>query len=186
MKTKNIIKFFILLLISGFILTACLPKQEKQTDLTIKDINMQLTSPAFEHEKDIPSQYTCDGQNINPPLKIEAVPENTESLALIIDDPDAPSGTFIHWLVWNIDPKTNKIEENSVPQGAIEGMTNFGETGYGGPCPPSGTHRYFFKLYALDTELDLTPNAGKDNLEQAMQGHILDSTELIGLYSRQK
>ena len=175
---------FLLLTLLFFAISACLPGQEKQADLTIKNINMKLFSSAFEHNKNIPSQYTCDGANFNPPLQVSEVPANAKSLVLIVDDPDAPAGTWVHWTVWNIDPKTTEIAENSVPQGAIEGMTNFGKTGYGGPCPPSGTHRYFFKLYALDITLDLTPNAGKDNLEQAMQGHVLDSVELIGLYSR--
>jgi Raf kinase inhibitor-like YbhB/YbcL family protein len=105
-------------------------------------------------------------------------------LALIVDDPDAPSGTFVHWLVWNIDPQTKSIAANTIPAGAKQGTTSAGKTGYVAPCPPSGSHHYIFKLYALDTMLDLTPNAGKDNLEQAMQGHTLDSAELISLYKR--
>ena len=179
--TKWVQKAWIILII---ILTACLPSN--QSELTIKNLNMKLISSTFEHNKNMSAQYTCDGQNMNPPLQILEVPESAQSLVLIMDDPDAPIGTWVHWILWNIDPKTTEIAENSVPQGGIEGTTSFGKTGYGGPCPPSGTHRYFFKLYALDTKLDLTPNAGKDNLEQAMQGRVLDSTELIGLYARQK
>jgi len=145
---------------------------------------MKLTSSAFEQNQPIPKKYTCDGQDINPPLKIEDVPENTKSLVLIVDDPDAPMGTFTHWLVWNIDPKTTLIEENSVPEGAIQGVDDFGRNSYGGPCPPFGTHHYHFKLYAIDTQLDLSPSSKKSDLEKAIEGHILDWTELIGTYQR--
>lgn len=146
--------------------------------------SMQITSNAFEHNSEIPSIYTCDGQNISPPLQITSVPEGTQSLVLIVDDPDAPRGDWVHWLLWNIDPSITEIAENSVPANAIEGTTDFGSTGWGGPCPPSGSHRYFFKLYALDGLLDLAAVAAKADLESAMQGHILAQTELIGLYQR--
>lgn len=146
---------------------------------------MIISSPAFENNKEIPSKYTCDGENINPSLQISKVPEGTQSLVLIMDDPDAPAGTWVHWIIWNIDPKTAEVAENSVPPGGVGGVTSFGSTGYGGPCPPSGTHRYFFKLYALDTKLDLPSEADKAQLEKAMEGHILDQAELVGLYSRQ-
>lgn len=107
-----------------------------------------------------------------------------QSLVLIMDDPDAPAGTWVHWMVWNIDPKINEITEDNVPQGAIEGVTSFGQTGYGGPCPHSGRHRYFFKLYALDTKINLSLGADKSQLEKAMNGHILAQSELVGLYQR--
>lgn len=153
---------------------------------------MKLTSSTFSHNQSIPSKYTCDGENVNPPLAIFDVPTNAKSLVLIMDDPDAPAGTWVHWTVWNIDPETKELAENSVPQGTIQGETSFGKSGYGGPCPPastqrgepSGTHRYFFKLYALDTTLSLTTSSTKQDLEKAMTGHILEQTELIGLYSR--
>lgn len=145
---------------------------------------MKITSPAFKNNEFIPPQYTCDGQDVNPPLAISEVPENAQSLVLIMDDPDAPAGTWVHWTVWNIDPKTTEIAENSVPPGAIEGMTDFGRSGYGGPCPPSGSHRYFFKLYALDIKLELSPEAKKEEVEKAMENHILAKAELIGLYQR--
>jgi len=145
---------------------------------------MQITSTAFEAGQTIPSKYTCDGENINPPITILDVPEGTKSLVLIFDDPDAPAGTWIHWLVWNIAPSTGIILENSVPQGAIEGTTSFGKTGYGGPCPHSGEHRYFFKIYALDTMLNLDSSIDIAALETAMEGHILDKAELMGVYSR--
>lgn len=174
----------LLLIVLTCTITACLPNKEKQADLTIKNINMKLTSSAFEPNQKIPNQYTCDSENINPPLQIAEVPQNAKSLVLIMDDPDAPAGIWVHWTVWNIDPQTNEIPENSVPANAIEGVTSFGNTGYGGPCPPSGEHRYFFKLYALDKTLELSANTTKAQLEQAIQGHVLDSVELIGLYSR--
>jgi len=145
---------------------------------------MKLTSSAFTNHQSIPVKYTCDGKNVNPPLTISDVPENAKSLVLIMDDPDAPMGTWVHWTVWNIDPKTKEISENSLLEGAIEGITSFGKPGYGGPCPPSGTHRYFFKLYALDTSLSLPKTATKAELEKAMTGHIINTEELVGLYSR--
>lgn len=154
-----------------------LPMKEEKTA-------MKIESPAFAHEQSIPAQYTCDDNNGVPELFISGVPENAKSLALIVDDPDAPQGTRVHWTMWNIDPKTTKIAAGKTPQGAVEGMTSFGKPGYGGPCPPSGTHRYFFKLYALDTMLELEPSADKEELEEAMIGNVLAHTELIGLYSR--
>lgn len=146
---------------------------------------MKITSSAFKHNQKIPSQYTCDGSNINPPFEISEVPDKTQSLVLIMDDPDAPAGTWVHWTVWNIDPQATEIPENSIPTGGVEGVTSFGNPGYGGPCPPSGSHRYFFKLYALDTNLDLKFDADKEELDQAMTDHVIGKTELIGLYSRE-
>lgn len=150
---------------------------------------MKITSTAFQHNGNIPPRYTCDGENINPPLTINDVPAQAKSLVLIVDDPDAPMGTWVHWTVWNIDPAITEISENSLPKGtyeaAVEGITSFGKTGYGGPCPPSGTHRYFFKLYALDILLDLPSSAKSADIEKATSGHILASAELIGLYKRQ-
>jgi len=141
-----------------------------------------ITSSAFQNNGLIPSKYTCDGEDINPPLKIEGIPEETQSLTLIVDDPDAPMGTWDHWIVWNIPPTKNKIDENSVP--GTEGMNSSRRQSYGGPCPPGGTHRYFFKAYALDTKLALNPNSRKKDVEKAMQGHILAQGELLGLYQR--
>ena len=123
--------------------------------------------------------------NFIPPLEFVDIPNNAKSLALIVDDPDAPAKTWVHWVVYNINPQVTEVKENSVPQDGIEGMTDFGKPGYGGPCPPSGTHRYFFKLYALHTILDLPKNATKQMVEQKMQNNILDKAELIGLYSRE-
>ena len=145
---------------------------------------MKITSSAFQNNSKIPAKYTCDGENINPPLEFTDASDSAKSLTLIVDDPDAPSKTWVHWVVYNIDPKATKVDENSIFQGAIEGMTDFGNKGYGGPCPPSGVHRYFFKLYALDTTFDLPQNSTKQMVEEKMQGHIIDQTELIGIYSR--
>jgi hypothetical protein len=143
--------------------------------------NMKLSSPEFENNAMIPKRFTCQGEDINPPLIIEGVPEGARSLALIVDDPDAPMGTWVHWVVFNI-PIVSKIEEDSIP--GRQGVNDFGRKSYGGPCPPFGTHRYFFKIYALDTELNLHEGIDKDSLERAMQGHILGKAELIGLYKK--
>lgn len=143
---------------------------------------MKITSPAFENNGKIPSKYTCDGENISPPLKFSEIPENTKSLVLIVDDPDAPSGTWAHWIVYNIDPSVREVMENDIPFGGIEGKTTSGNVSYEGPCPPSGTHRYFFKLYALDINLGIIGTPTKKDLEEAMKGHILGESELIGLY----
>ena len=145
-------------------------------------MQLYIKSSAFEANKLIPKRYSCDGYDINPPLSIEGVPKEAKSVALVMDDPDAPSGTFDHWVVWNIPASTNNIPENTVP--GIEGLNGARQRGYMGPCPPGGTHRYFFKVYALDLTLDLTANSKKKDLEKAMQGHILAKGEIIGLYSR--
>jgi Raf kinase inhibitor-like YbhB/YbcL family protein len=142
---------------------------------------LKITSPKFENSGLIPSKYTCDGDDVNPPLTIEGLPKETESLVLIVDDPDCPVGTWDHWVVWNI-PTTEKIDENSVP--GIEGLNTFRRHSYDGPCPPSGTHRYFFKIYALDTKLDVDSNARKKDVEKRMEGHILAKGEIVGLYKR--
>ncbi|MDO8657128.1 MAG: YbhB/YbcL family Raf kinase inhibitor-like protein [Candidatus Levybacteria bacterium] len=147
---------------------------------------MRIISSAFENNQKIPSKYTCDGENVNPPLQFVDVPGSAKSLVLIVDDPDAPSKTWVHWVIYNIDPKISKIGENSKPEIGIEGMTNFGKPGWGGPCPPSGSHRYFFKLYALDDMLNLTSGAGKKEVIDTMNSHVIASSELIGLYSRAK
>jgi len=143
--------------------------------------NMQLTSPEFKHNGFIPAKFTCEGEDVNPALMINGVPEGTKSLALIMDDPDAPIGTWVHWVVFDM-PVIPKIDENSVP-GKL-GITNSGKNNYHGPCPPSGTHRYFFKIYCLDTKLNLAQGISKGQLEKAMQGHVLDKAELVGLYKR--
>lgn len=145
---------------------------------------MILRSPAFAQGGRIPSRHTCDGENIYPPLEFSEVPENTRSLALVVEDPDAPNGIWLHWLVWNIDPATRAIEPGKAPAGSVEGVTSFGQTGYGGPCPPSGVHRYFFILYALDSLLDVPAGADRSDFESACDGHIISRADLIGIYSR--
>ncbi len=145
---------------------------------------MQLTSSVFQNNDYLPEKYTCNGQNINPPLLISGIPPNTKSLALIIDDPDAPSGIWTHWLVWNIQLDTAEIPENSVPPSAFEGITSWGKPGYNGPCPPFGVHRYFFKLFALDTLLNLPSSSTVTQLLTAMQNHIVAKAEIIARYSK--
>ena len=151
------------------------------TSETVYYKELKITSPAFENNQPIPSKFTCDGKNISPPLEVEHIPNEAKCLALIVDDPDAPIATWAHWLVWNI-PLTHHIKENSIH--GIEGVNDFERKNYGGPCPPSGTHRYFFKVYALDELLKLSPNARKADLEKAMSGHIIGFGELIGTYKR--
>jgi hypothetical protein len=150
-------------------------------DDTMLSETLTLTSPAFENTESIPAKYTCDGENINPEIEITDIPAEAVSLLLIMDDPDAPMGTFTHWVVWNI-PTDMQIDENSTP--GIEGNNSAGQASYTGPCPPSGTHRYFFKIYALDIELDLENGAERSLVEDAMNGHVLAHGELMGTYSR--
>ncbi len=145
---------------------------------------MKLTSSAFENNQFIPAKYSCDGQDISPSLSINDVPKGTQSLVIIVDDPDSPSGTFTHWLIWNISPQTAEMTEGNIPSEAAQGKNDFGKVGFGGPCPSSGTHHYQFKLYALDTMLDLASSVTKSDIEKAMQGHILEQALLVGLYKR--
>lgn len=147
-------------------------------------VNMSLRSSAFLHEEQIPLKYGCDGSDINPPLQFFGVPDDIESLALVVDDPDADNGGWTHWLVWNIDPKTKIIKENSVPVGAVEGVTDFNTLGWSGPCPPVNQHLYNFKLYALDTMLDISNLSRKADLIKAMRGHIVQQATLSGYYIR--
>ena len=146
---------------------------------------MKITSSAFQDGANIPSKFTCDGADTSPPLQIADIPSEAKSLALIVDDPDAPSGLFTHWTVWNIPPQTSVVREGSAPKG-VQGTNGFGKSGYGGPCPPSGTHRYYFKLFALDRELDLPFGAKRGQLDAAMKGHVVAQGELMGRYSRKE
>ena len=160
------------------------PEKEKPT------MNLQLTSPAFVEGKDIPGQYTCQGRDVSPPLKWSGVPTGAKSLVLIADDPDAPIGTWVHWVLFDLPPTTTELSEDvpktqHLPGGAKQGLNDFRRLGYGGPCPPPGKpHRYFFKLYALDPLLDLKPTATKKDVEAAMKGHVLAEGQLIGTYQR--
>lgn len=147
----------------------------------MKPSSLTISSPAFGHNSTIPRKYTCQGENVNPPLSIDHIPPDAKSLVLIVDDPDAPGGNFDHWIVWNISP-TGTIAENTIP--GTEGKNDYNINHYKGPCPPSGTHRYFFKAYALDNMLDLKPGSDKKTVERAMQQHIIAYGELIGMYKK--
>ena len=153
-------------------------------------MNIKLTSKAFEDGQMIPAKYTCDGDDISPPLVWDNIPGGTKSIALICDDPDAPMGTWVHWVVYNLSADAKEMQENfpddeTLVDGTRQGITSFGKTGYGGPCPPSGTHRYFFKIYALDCLIDTVTILDKDGLLKEMEGHLLGQGELMGTYKRQ-
>lgn len=150
---------------------------------------MKLTSKAFENGKAIPLKYSCDGANISPPLDFIDVPDGAETLALICEDPDAPAGVWDHWIIFNIPAAAPRFAEGIPPDrehasGYRQGLNGWGRIGYGGPCPPRGVHRYFFRLYALDRELDLKPGAGKSDLKAAMRDHVIAEAELMGTYKR--
>jgi hypothetical protein len=151
---------------------------------------LTLTSPTFESGDPIPAQYTCEGENVSPPLSWRYGPEGTESLALVCEDPDAPGGTFIHWVLYDIPADMDGLPEDVPPDtrlswGGAQGRNDFGNVGYGGPCPPTGeTHRYYFRLYALDESLDLPPGATRHQLVSRIQDHVLEQAELIGRFSR--
>lgn len=172
-------------LISGFlilIITSC--ATTPSTPQGGAKMSLDLTSSAFEEEDRIPEKYTCDGPDLSPPLAWSGVPQEAESLALIVDDPDAPMGTWVHWVLFNLPPETSALAEDT-SGGGKEGVNDFNRTGYGGPCPPPGKpHRYFFKLYALDTTLDLGSEAKKKDVLNAMEGHILAQGQLMGTFSR--
>lgn len=147
--------------------------------------NMQLTSTAFESGKPIPTKYACEGVDVSPALSWSQAPSNTKSFVLIVDDPDAPSGTWVHWVIYGLPGTATGVAENAPPQGARQGVNDFHRLGYRGPCPPAGkAHRYFFKLYALDTELGLKPGATKNEVERAMENHVVGQAELMGTYQR--
>ena len=148
------------------------------------EAKMKVTSSAFEQGGNMPAKFTCDGSDTSPPLQITGIPPNAKTLVLIADDPDAPNGLFTHWLVWNIRPQTNSIAEGSAPKG-VQGANDFGKTGYRGPCP-TGIHRYSFKIFALDRELDLRTGVKRSQVDVAMKGHIIAQGELVGHYARKK
>ncbi|ROL57118.1 YbhB/YbcL family Raf kinase inhibitor-like protein [Bacteroidetes/Chlorobi group bacterium MS-B_bin-24] len=154
-------------------------------------MNLKIYSSAFEDGGMIPSKYTCDGADISPPLAWSGLPEGTKSIAIINDDPDAPMGTWVHWVIYNIPPTAQGLAEDikrveKLPDGTLQGKNSWGRIGYGGPCPPGGTHRYFFKIYALDKMLNLKPGATKEELLTAMKGHILAQAQFYGKYSRKR
>jgi Raf kinase inhibitor-like YbhB/YbcL family protein len=184
---KNLIMAVLL-----FLFLLCFYQSKFQSNpLAIAGEKAKITikSPAFEDGGMIPKKYTCDGEDISPPLKWTSIPEGTKSLALISDDPDAPAGVWVHWVIYDIPPDTRELPENIPPQwtldnGAKQGKNDFGKIGYGGPCPPGGTHRYYFKIYALDAEINLEAGATKAELLRAMEGHILAEAQLMGKYRR--
>ncbi|HSE83380.1 MAG TPA: YbhB/YbcL family Raf kinase inhibitor-like protein [Thermodesulfobacteriota bacterium] len=163
--------------------------QSKSETTGGKNMGIKVTSTAFEDGGMIPKKYTCDGQDISPPLSWDSVPDRTKSIALISSDPDAPRGTWTHWVIYNIPPDARGLPENvptqkTLQNGAKQGINDFRKIGYGGPCPPGGTHRYYFNVYALDTEIDLDAGASEEELFKAMEGHILAEGELMGKYKR--
>jgi Raf kinase inhibitor-like YbhB/YbcL family protein len=154
-----------------------------------QEMAISVSSSAFQEGGTIPAKYTCDGNDVSPPLKWTGAPEGTKSIALICDDPDAPMGTWVHWVMWNIPPSVHELAENvppkpDLPDGPRQGISDFRHPGYGGPCPPSGVHRYYFRIYALDTVLDSPTSTKKADLLKAMKGHILAEGQLMGKYSR--
>jgi Raf kinase inhibitor-like YbhB/YbcL family protein len=184
--SKRVLIFFLV----PFMLCICLfgiqAKQLKKEDNTMK---LEIKSKAFVEGGTIPKKYTCDGSDISPPLSWTQPPEGTRSLVLICDDPDAPMGTWVHWVLYNLSPNRLELPEGvpgkkEVLSGAKQGTNDFRKIGYGGPCPPGGTHRYYFKLYAIDSELDLNAGATKKEVLREIEGHILAEGQLMGRYSR--
>jgi Raf kinase inhibitor-like YbhB/YbcL family protein len=173
---KPFVFTFCALLMAGFALST--------TQSQIAPKVFQLASPDFGQGGQFPKRFTCDDQNISPTLQIAGVPEGAKSLVLILDDPDAPSGTWTHWLMWNMSPDLREIVAGAAPRASAQGTNDFGKPGYGGPCPPSGEHRYYFRLYALDTPLNLPTTAKRAALDKAIKGHVLGQATLMGKYSR--
>jgi len=170
-KLSVFLLFFVLLGFSSYA-----SSQERKTG------ELRVTSPVIG--KEIPRKYACDGENINPPLEIRNVPPQAKSLALILDDLDAPRGSFVHWILWNIDPRIGELQENSIPTGAVQGTNDFKKQSYGGPCPPSRAHRYVFRVFALDTRLLLGSDSAKVDLQKAFQGHVIAEGQMIFRYKR--
>ena len=183
----------VLLIMTALAITVCSREQKKRTGEVSEershDMTISVSSSAFPEGGMIPAKHTCDGNDVSPPLKWTGVPEGTKSLALIGDDPDAPMGTWVHWVMWNIPASVQELTEHvppkpELPDGSRQGISDFRHPGYGGPCPPSGVHRYYFKIYALNTMLDLPGSTRKPDLVKAMKGHILAEGQLMGRYSR--
>jgi Raf kinase inhibitor-like YbhB/YbcL family protein len=154
-------------------------------------MSLKILSRTFDHGKFIPDKYTCDGENISPHLVWTDVPHAAKELVLIVDDPDAPSGTFVHWLAYNLKPTQTEMEEGlpttgTLPNGVRQGSNGFRKIGYAGPCPPKGTHRYYFHLYAVDSNLDLPPGVTRDKVDQAIKNHVLEEAELMGYYAKKQ
>lgn len=179
MLKKNLLIFFIIVIL----LVSAKFVVHKDILANAKEGNMKITT-VFEHNGNIPSEYTCDGKDAAPLLTIFEVPEKAKELVLIVDDPDAPMGTWVHWVVYNIPVDTKEIDAKNLPTEAKQGMTDFGRIGWGGPCPPNGTHRYFFKLYAIDKKLTLLAGATKIQVENEIKQNVIEKAEIIGLYKR--
>lgn len=183
-----------MILLAGSVIVSCQEKKESQENQQApmegeETMAITVTSTAFTEGGMIPSKYTCDGDDISPPLALAGIPADAKSLALISDDPDAPMGTWVHWVLYNLPPDTRELPENTpsdetLTSGARHGVTDFGRFGYGGPCPPSGTHRYYFKVYALDSMLGISGRVTKKELLTAMEGHVLAEGQLMGKYKR--
>lgn len=177
-------------IVIAFLLLSSCQGKNKSEKIGEEKMEIKITSPAFEEGEMVPKKYTCDSLDVSPPLSWTSVPEGTKSFAIICDDPDAPMGTWVHWVLFNLPANTKQLPENIPPKrtlenGAKQGKNDFGKIGYGGPCPPSGTHRYYFKLYALDEIINLDAGVTKKQLLEAMEGHILAYGQLIGRYKRQ-
>jgi Raf kinase inhibitor-like YbhB/YbcL family protein len=190
-----LIRFEALMILLVVTMLACSPRQQpaapSPTPAVQKEtiMELKLKSAAFKEGQTIPRQYTCDGVNVSPPLEWSGAPKNAKTIAIIADDPDAPRGTWVHWVLYNLPAENIGLVENlaateTLKAGGFQGKNDFDKIGYGGPCPPSGTHRYFFKIYAVDAELPLPAGATKAELEKAMQGHIVAQGQLMGTYSR--
>jgi hypothetical protein len=184
MRLRLLIALLVFILGGAGCRPAAAPASQGETAMTI-----QITSPAFSEGNPIPKKYTCDAEDVSPPLAWSGLPAGTQSMALIADDPDAPVGTWVHWVIFNLPPTlpglSEGIAKTPTVEGGIQGNNDFRKAGYGGPCPPRGKpHRYFFKLYALDTSLALEAGASKADVEKAMRGHILAQGQLMGTYSR--
>jgi Raf kinase inhibitor-like YbhB/YbcL family protein len=185
------------IVISGFLLLVFLSCANRQQPIAPaptntppeKKVEIKLTSSAFKEGEAIPRQYTCDGVNVSPPLEWSGMPKTAKTIAIIADDPDAPAGTWVHWVLYNLPAENIGLIENlpaseNLRAGGFQGKNNFGNIGYGGPCPPTGSHRYFFKIYAVDSELPLKAGATKAELEKALEGHIVGQAQLMGMYAR--
>ena len=183
--------FFYFLVLLSILISSCASSQTQTSETptaeaqaTEVNMSLQITSNAFANGQSIPVKYSCKGNNISPDLAWSEPPAGTQSFALIVDDPDAPMGTWVHWVLYNLPASTRSLQENTNSTGMSTGKNSSGNMHYDGPCPPSGTHRYYFKLYALDTNLNLSPGATKEQVLNAMQGHVLAQGELMGTFSK--
>lgn len=186
MSSKKVVILIITLGLLGGVFLVYNHPPRKEGSPAIKENGLEVRSPAFDQNQTIPTKYTCDGKGVNPVLKIKNVPGKATSLVLIVEDPDAPRGPFIHWVVFNINPSITEVAEGETPKGAVEGMNDFEDSGYGAVCPPEGdgVHHYHFKLYALGKKVDLGSSTSEEAVKEAMEDSVLDSAELIGVYER--